>query len=219
MAYPQPLGPLCGGCVVWRRVAFLSFAVLVASCATQPASSPAAAPKAAPVLPQPKPTPVPTAAGERPANAWTTNDAGLAIIKQAEGLKLSAYQLGGQWLIGFGHAKHVTPGMTITQAQAEQFLKEDVGLCEGTVTTSVTVPITRNEFSAMVSLCYNIGPQTFSRSSLVSKLNQADRAGAADAFLDWDKGTVGGVKQAVPYLTARRQKERTLFLDRTTLTS
>jgi lysozyme len=65
----------------------------------------------------------------------------------------------------------------------------------------------------MVSLCYNIGPQTFAHSTLVARLNAGDQAGAAAEFLTWDKGTVSGVKQAIPYLTGRRKREQSLFLD------
>ena len=196
-----------------RRLNVLCLLVALTACATQP--TPAPAPSPAPV-----PKPAPVAAQEKPAtglkrtaNAWTINEEGLAIIESAEGLRLTAYQLAGQWLIGYGHSRGVTPGMTITKAQAEQFLRQDVSLCEGSVASAITEPITQNEFSAMVSLCYNIGHQTFERSSVVTKLNAGDHAGAADAFLAWNKAKVNGVKTEVPNLTARRQKERALFLE------
>jgi lysozyme len=204
-----------------RPVSVLCLLAALAACATQP---PAAPPPLS--VPSPTPKPAPVAAQEKPstgpkrtANAWTINEAGLAIIESAEGLKLTAYQLAGQWLIGYGHARGVTAGMTITKAQAKQFLRQDVSLCEGSVASAVTEPITQNEFSAMVSLCYNIGHQTFERSSVVTKLNAGDHAGAADAFLGWNKAKVNGVKTAVPYLTARREKERALFLQEPAATS
>ncbi len=193
-----------------RIPAILCLLVMLAGCATQPA------PKPAPAAP---PKPAPTAKAETPntgvkrtANAWTINQAGLEIIESAEGLRLKAYQLAGQWLIGYGHARGVKAGMTITKAQAEEFLRQDASLCGGTVASAVTEPVTRNEFSAMVSLCYNIGPKTFEGSSVVAKLNTGDHAGAADAFLAWNKARVNGVKTEVPFLTVRRKKERALFL-------
>ncbi|HXZ69019.1 MAG TPA: lysozyme [Alphaproteobacteria bacterium] len=202
-----------------RRLSVLCLLAALTACATQPAPAPAPAP-----VPAPKPAPAaaqekPTTGLKRTANAWTINQEGLAIIESAEGLRLSAYQLAGQWLIGYGHARGVTAGMTITKAQAEQFLRQDVSLCEGSVAAAVTEPITQNEFSAMVSLCYNIGHQTFERSSVVMKLNAGDHGGAADAFLGWNKAKVNGVKTEVPYLTARRQKERALFLKEPAATS
>ena len=194
---------------MWRLLSLVGLLV-VASCATAPKPAPAPAPAPAPVA-QPAPAPAPTG-GQRAASAWKTNEAGLTIIEEAEGLRLEAYQLAGQWLIGYGHAKGVKAGQTITREQAQAFLQEDVIMCEAVVADSVKVPVTKNEYSAMVSLCYNIGPQSFSRSSVVSKLNGGDRVGAADSFLLWNKATIGGVRQAVPYLTARREKERALFL-------
>jgi lysozyme len=76
----------------------------------------------------------------------------------------------------------------------------------------VTVPLTENEFGAMVSLCFNIGARNFANSSVVKKLNVGDRKGAADAFLLWNEGTIGGKRQAIPHLTERRKAERALFL-------
>jgi lysozyme len=192
-----------------RSIAVLSLLAMLTACATQPAPSPTAPPPPAPVAKAESPA----IGTKRTANAWTINEEGLAIIESSEGLRLTAYELAGQWLIGYGHARGVTAGMTITKEQAEQFLRQDVSLCEGSVAAAVTEPVTRNEFSAMVSLCYNIGHQTYERSSVVSKLNAGDHAAAADGFLAWNKAKVNGVKTEVPYLTARRQKERALFLE------
>lgn len=47
--------------------------------------------------------------------------AGLKLIMQFEGCRLTAYQCAaGVWTIGYGHTAGVTQGMTITQAQAEE---------------------------------------------------------------------------------------------------
>lgn len=201
-----------------RLPAILCVLAVLTACATQPKPQPAPAPPQQPAKPAEN-IPAPNTGVKRTANAWTINQAGLEIIESSEGLRLTAYQLSGQWLIGYGHARGVTAGMTITKEQAEQFLRQDVSLCEGSVAAAVTEPITQNEFSAMVSLCYNIGHQTFERSSVVAKLNGGDHAGAADAFLVWNKAKVNGVKTEMPNLTARRQKERALFLEATAATS
>jgi lysozyme len=176
------------------------------------APTPPAPPPVAAAPPPPAPPPVaetPAASGERKAaSEWTTNEAALQIIKKSEGLRLKAYNNGGQWLIGYGHSKGVTEGMTLTEAQADAFLREDARVCEASVARVVTVPVTRNEFSAMVSLCYNVGYGNFEKSSVVRLLNAGDRAGAAEAFLLWVKA--GG--QVVPHLVDRRNAERALFL-------
>ncbi len=143
-----------------------------------------------------------------PANAsLRTNAAGLKIIEESEGLRLEAYQAGGTWYIGYGHAG-AEPGSTITEAEAERLLREDVRGYEDTVKKVVTVKVNENEFSAMVSLCYNLGGGNFGASSVVSKLNNGDRNGAADAFRNHNKA--GG--QVIAHLTERREKERALFL-------
>ena len=73
----------------------------------------------------------------------------------------------------------------------------------------VQVPLSQNELSALVSLFYSIGEGNFANSTLLEKLNEDDRAGAADEFLSWVK--IGG--EVSTHLEARRAKERALFLE------
>ena len=134
------------------------------------------------------------------------------MIKESEGHNLDAYQDGGQWFIGYGHSISPKPGTRITETEAEQLLKDDLGVCENAIRTAVKVPVTSNEFSAMASLCYSIGWQRFADSTVVKKFNASDRAGAADGFLLWAKGVENGEKVTLPRLEARRQKEKALFL-------
>jgi lysozyme len=140
------------------------------------------------------------------------NSAGLQIIEESEGLRLEAYNLGGQWLIGYGHSRTARAGMTITKAQAEQLLREDVSDSENGVRKLVVVPMNENQFSAMVSLAYNLGTGGFSKTTVLEKINQGDYSGAGDAFLNHDRARVNGVLQSIPHLTERREKERALFL-------
>lgn len=135
------------------------------------------------------------------------NNAGLAIIKESEGLRLEAYNLGGQWLIGYGHARTARAGMTITEAQAEQLLREDVRDAEDGVRARVLVPVNENQFSAMVSLAYNLGVGGFGRSTVLEALNNGDYDRAADNFLNHNRA--GG--QVNAHLTHRREQERALF--------
>jgi GH24 family phage-related lysozyme (muramidase) len=147
------------------------------------------------------PTPVP---GIRQINAD-----GLRLLKSFEGLRLDAYQDSvGVWTIGYGTTTGVRPGMRITAAQAEALLKRDLQIFERTVSENVNVPLTDDQFSALVSFTYNVGGSAFANSTLLRLLNQKDYQGAADQFLRWDKA--GG--SALPGLTRRRQAERALFL-------
>ena len=51
----------------------------------------------------------------------------IELLKRFEGCKLTSYRdTGGVWTIGFGHTDGVKANMTITQEQAEEFLREDL---------------------------------------------------------------------------------------------
>ncbi|MEM6415186.1 MAG: lysozyme [Pseudomonadota bacterium] len=136
------------------------------------------------------------------------NESGLAIIKEAEGLRLEAYEAGGRTYIGYGHQRRPSDPKSITEAQADAFLREDVKIAEKAVSNLLKERANENEFSAMVSLAYNLGGGNFRRSDVPKKFNEGDKKGAADAFRNHN--TAGGI--IVPKLTERREKERALFL-------
>ncbi|HBN1092008.1 TPA: lysozyme [Enterobacter cloacae] len=143
-----------------------------------------------------------------------TSDKGIALIKQFEGCKLTAYQDSvGVWTIGYGwtqpvDGKPIRAGMTIKQETAERLLKTGLVSYESDVSRLVKVGLTQGQFDALVSFTYNLGARSLSTSTLLRKLNAGDYAGAADEFLRWNKA--GG---KVPNgLTRRREAERDLFL-------
>lgn len=143
-----------------------------------------------------------------------TSAAGRAAIAQREGNKLKAYKDSvGIWTIGVGHTAAAGPpapkaGMTITAAQSDEILARDIPKYEKPVNDAVKVPLTQNQFDALVSLAFNIGGGAFAKSTLVKKLNKRDYGGAAAAFMSWDKA--GGKR--IPGLTTRRNAERKQFL-------
>lgn len=166
-------------------------------------------PKAAPA-PAADPAPAPSGPPGNAANAsLKINAAGLDIIKRSEGLRLEAYQSSsGRWLIGYGHSRTAQPGMIISEAEADALLKEDVDGAEASVKKLIAVPVTVNEFSAMVSLCYNLGAGNFGKSAVVREINLGNRQGAADAFRNHTRAGF----QVIQHLVHRREEERTLFL-------
>jgi lysozyme len=138
-----------------------------------------------------------------------TNAAGLALIKRFEGLKLRAYTCSaGVWTIGYGSTRAVRPGMVITQADADARLREDLSDAEEAVAILIDVPLSPNEFSALVSLVYNIGAGAFGSSTLRRLINSGDRKGAALQFKRWNRG--GG--QILNGLVKRRAAETALFV-------
>lgn len=138
-----------------------------------------------------------------------TNQAGLALIKQFEGLRLIAYQdVVGVWTIGYGHTgKDVTPGLVITQTQADQMLCGDLACFETGVSNLVTVALNENQFSALVSFSYNLGLGNLGSSTLLRLLNAGDYQGAAAQFPRWNRA--GG--KVYDGLTKRRLAEQALF--------
>ena len=91
-----------------------------------------------------------------------TGQAGLALIKQFEGCRLAAYQCSaGVWTIGYGHTAGVYKGMKISQAQADEYLKQDVAKFEKYINNPSYVPFTdklnQNQFDALVSFAFNLG--------------------------------------------------------------
>lgn len=87
---------------------------------------------------------------------------------------------------------------------AEQSIRE----IEQAVARLVRVPLTSNQFSALVSLTYNLGEANLRRSQLLHHLNTCNYQAAAHEFDSWVY--VGDTRQ--PELVTRRIAEKTLFL-------
>lgn len=145
-----------------------------------------------------------------PRGSRRINSEGLKLLTTFEGCELQAYDDGGGvWTIGYGHTRSASPGMKITQAEAETLLQEDLERFESYVEDAVQIDLNDNQFSALVSFCFNVGPGTegFGGSTLLKKLNTGDYEGAAGQFPIWNK--VNGE----PWigLTRRRMAEQALF--------
>jgi lysozyme len=138
---------------------------------------------------------------------------GVGLVKHFEGLFLMSYLCPAQvWTIGYGHTgiTHndgtVKRGMKITQEKAEGLLAMDLNTKYAPdVTRMVKVPLTQNQFDALVSFHFNTG--ALGKSTLLRKLNAGDYQGAAAEFGKWTRG--GG--RVLPGLVRRRKAERHLF--------
>lgn len=89
----------------------------------------------------------------------TISNTGLALIKRFEGCRLTAYQdAAGVWTIGYGHTSCVKAGQTISQAQADAYLKADCAAAEKAVNAYDTIyHWNQNQFDALVSFTFNVG--------------------------------------------------------------
>jgi lysozyme len=138
---------------------------------------------------------------------------GLDLIKKFEGLRLKAYRCpAGVWTIGYGSTVGVVGGQEITEEEAEALLKDDVFQTELYVDSIIKMPLSQEQFDALVSFIFNIGIGAFRYSTMLKKLNKGDDLGAANEFLKWNKATVNGVKKPLAGLTKRRIMEKELFL-------
>lgn len=136
------------------------------------------------------------------------NQAGLALLERFEGCELTAYQDSvGVWTIGYGHTGDVRPGEVITQAQADEMLRNDLCGFENGVNAMVARNLTSNQFSALVCFAYNVGLEALKESTLLSLVNTGDFTRAAAEFGKWVYA--GGV--ILEGLVRRRAAEAALF--------
>ena len=137
------------------------------------------------------------------------SERGLALIRQFEGLRLSAYRCAaGVLTIGWGTTKGVKMGQTITRDEADRLLMEDVQRFADHVKALVKVPLNQNQTDALVSFVYNIGPAAFGKSTMLKLINQGLLEDAALQFVRWNRAG----DQVLAGLTRRRMAERDLFL-------
>ena len=143
------------------------------------------------------------------------SDNGIKLIKQFEGFSAIPYL--DQALvptIGYGttHYHHRAVRMSdkpITKAEATYLLRSQVDVTYGSaVNHYVRVPLTQNQFDALVSFTYNEGTHALKTSTLLKKLNKGKILKADKEFAKWNKAN-GKVNRG---LIARRKKEAKLFL-------
>ena len=133
---------------------------------------------------------------------------GLSLIKKFEGCELEAYQCSaGVWTIGYGHTKDIEEGMTITKEQAEEMLVDELHEYESYVNEYVTVELEQNQFDALVSWVYNLGPNNLKASTMLKVLNSGDFSGVPAQIKRWNKA--GG--KVLEGLIRRREAEALLF--------
>jgi lysozyme len=141
-------------------------------------------------------------------NIMAIAESTLSFITKEEGARNKAYHDSkGLLTIGVGHLiradePHLVNAV-LTDEQVKDLLKSDLKWCSEAVEGAVRVPLNQNQFDALYSLCFNIGPTAFKNSTVVKKLNAKDYQGAADAILMWN---------IPPILKKRRERERELFL-------
>lgn len=145
--------------------------------------------------------------------------AGLSLVKQFEGYEPKWYPDPAHgWkvpTIGYGHTDSAgepkyasTKAIVLTEEQATEILRKDMQKYADAVSKAVKAPLTDNQFDALVSWCYNVGPGAVAKSTLVRKLNAGDYASVPSELAKWNKA--GG--KTLKGLTRRRAAEAALFV-------
>lgn len=127
----------------------------------------------------------------RSVNAETTEH-----VKRWEGFRAKAYpdpgsRDGKPATIGYGQTRRngrpIQLGETITEAEAAQWLLQELARVGNVVDQAVKVPLNDNQFGALVSFTYNVGDNAFRSSTLLKKLNAGDYQAVPAQMARWNK--------------------------------
>ena len=140
-----------------------------------------------------------------------TSMEGVSLIKKFEGCELEAYQCSANvWTIGYGHTKDVEKGDTITKEEAEQMLVDELHEYENYINKYVNVALSQNQFDALVSWVYNLGPANLTASTMLKVLNNGKYEEVPAQMKRWNKA--GG--KVLDGLVRRREAEALLYQGR-----
>ena len=133
-----------------------------------------------------------------------TSAAGLALIADFEGCRLSAYQCSaGVWTNGIGHTAGVRPQTQISERQAAVNLVEDVMRVEKGIARCMPVAMPQPVYDAVVSFAFNVGVAAACQSTLAFFINKGQWRKACEQLPRWV--FVNGVR--VTGLERRRANE------------
>lgn len=134
---------------------------------------------------------------------------GIDLIKQYEGWSAVPYMCSAnKKTIGYGHV--MLPGenwSTITEEFGEDLLQKDLEKFEAHVLKLVKVPMTQDQFDALVSFTFNLGPGSLQKSTLLRKVNAQEFDAASKEFSKW----VFAAGKKLKGLERRREAEAKLF--------
>lgn len=160
-----------------------------------------------------------------------TSENGINLLKQFEGcvkngeLHIIYDDKTGRYLdtkqplpkgatVGYGHL--IKPGEDytngISEYEATELLKQDIAVSERAVENSILVPLSQNQYDALVIFAYNIGAKNFADSTVVKYVNNPEYHNfkyetLESAWMAWNKSH-GVVNKG---LVNRRKAEWNLF--------
>ncbi|CAI2535364.1 Phage-related lysozyme (muraminidase) [Serratia liquefaciens] len=138
-----------------------------------------------------------------------TSMAGLELIANLEGCRLSPYQCSaGVWTSGIGHTAGVNPGRPITEREAAVNLVADVMQVEKRLAQCMPVTMPQPVYDAVVSFAFNVGTGAACSSTLANFINKKQWPAACNQLPRWV--FVNGVRSAG--LENRRGREVALCM-------
>lgn len=133
------------------------------------------------------------------------SEKGIALIKEFEGCRLTVYlDPIGVPTVGYGHTKGITKAMVgkkISQALADQYLREDLETAENAV-EKLGIDFNINQFSALVSFTFNCGVGNLKK--LCTNRNKVQIGNALMLYTKASGVELAGLKR-------RRLAEKTLY--------
>jgi lysozyme len=132
------------------------------------------------------------------------SDDGIAQLEIREGSRNIAYRdTKGILTIGVGHTgPEVVEGLVWTNGQITTALRNDLDEVEQALNTYVLTPLTQNQFDALASFIFNVGVNSFKRSTMLKYINLRNFDAATLEFDRW---------HIPPEITDRRNSERDQF--------
>ena len=147
------------------------------------------------------------------------NSSGINLIKKSEGLSFSPYLDSVKTpTIGYGNTFYPNgvpvkmSDKSITKLEAENLLNKIVLNFEREVKKVITLDLNENQFSACVSLAYNIGINAFKNSTLLKKINA--NAPLSEIETQFNRWIYAGGK-ILNGLVTRRKAEFSLYAKKT----
>ncbi|KAH6989119.1 lysozyme-like domain-containing protein [Ilyonectria sp. MPI-CAGE-AT-0026] len=146
------------------------------------------------------------------------NEATISLIESFEGFEADVYiDATGNPTVGYGHlctqanCAEVPYDIPLSDADAEQLLRDDIKVAQQCITLDTTsqVVLNANQYGALVSWAFNIGCGASGSSTLISRLNNGEDPNtvAEEELPRWNKGN----GQVIDGLTRRRAAEVDLF--------
>lgn len=137
----------------------------------------------------------------------------IQAVRQFEGLHLTAYRCpAGRLTIGYGHTCGVTQGQTITHAQAEAFLIDDLTRALSQVLYIIPIPLTQSQADALTDFVFNLGEASLKKSTLLQKIiKKAPTPQIQSEFRRWVYATIPQGRRKMPGLITRRNWEAAMW--------